>query len=199
MFRSTSAISVVIAGLCLCSSALGGMMQTERPDLGNSLKTPVVIPSDRLPHQKYALTECLSFEELESLLIDSTENAGHGTQETSSELELHAWSNGPGSFDLCLCALAGLGFIKTAPKVKQLSTSVLPDWYHDGAPLQIRNACALDLDGMAVSCVCCLVQPDRSADEQQSPKYQRGTFEPLLRKSLFTPGVLAPRGPPNMS
>jgi len=198
MFNRVRAISFVILGLSLCSSALGGMMPEDSLNKGNVVCAPAKGLDGHLSQKEFASSEFLSFSDLDSHVIDLTANSIEENQETSAELDLYPWSNGPGSLDLCLYALAGLGFVKTAPKVKQFSTSVLPDWYHEGAPLQIRNAYALDLDSLAVPSFCCFIQPDIEPD-QLNLANQQSAIATLIEKSQITGGVFSSRGPPHSS
>jgi len=101
------------------------------------------------------------------------------------------------SFDLCLYALIGLGICRTGPWIKRLSYGSVPEWFHDGGPLQIGHSHAVMPKTLCSASVCCFVQPDgHQADEQLPTQSQRAAISPLLRKSLFTPCVLASRGPP---
>jgi len=107
-------------------------------------------------------------------------------------------SDGQTSFSLCLYALLGLGLCKSAPFVKKLSFGCIPEWYHDGGPFQIGHTHAIGPESLCSAPVACFVQPDCMA-EDISPQYYKGIIASLLRSSLFTPTVLAPRGPPAQS
>ena len=104
----------------------------------------------------------------------------------------------PGSLQMCLYALLGLGLCKVAPCLNKLSCSAVPEWYHDGGPWQIGHSLAVSPETLNPISVCCFVQPD---DTIKLPlaNHQYGAMQPLLRKSLFTPCVLSSRGPPCMS
>ncbi len=104
----------------------------------------------------------------------------------------------PGSLQMCLYALLGLGLCKVAPCLNKLSCSAVPEWYHDGGPWQIGHSLAVSPETLNPISVCCFVQPD---DTIQLPlaNHQYGAMQPLLRKSLFTPCALSSRGPPCMS
>lgn len=101
------------------------------------------------------------------------------------------------SATLCLYALLGLGLFKSAPWVKQISLGVVPGWYHDGGPFQVGHSHAIGPDLCSAAMVC-FVQPD-CVTQDFLPQYFRATVASLLRKSLFTPNVIAPRGPPSIS
>jgi hypothetical protein len=104
-------------------------------------------------------------------------------------------SDGQTSFSLCLYALVGLGLCKSAPFVKKLSFGCIPEWYHNGGPFQIGHSHAIGPESLCSAPVACFVQPVCAA-EDISPEYYKGTIASLLRKSLFTPNLLDPRGPP---
>ena len=104
-------------------------------------------------------------------------------------------TNGPGSFNLCLSALIGLGLCSSAHWVKRLSFGFVPEWYHDGGPFQIGHSYAVMPGSLCPAPAYCFIQPECTA-EDISQEYYKGTIAPLLRKSLFTPNVLDPRGPP---
>ena len=77
-------------------------------------------------------------------------------------------SDGQNSLGLCLCALLGLGVCRSAPWVKKLSLTVIPEWYHDGGPRQIGHSLAVTPDCLCSSSAC-FVQPQSPA-EDTAPK-----------------------------
>jgi len=99
-----------------------------------------------------------------------------------------------GSFDLCLYALFGLGLCRSVPLIRKLSLGGMPDWYHHGGPFQIGHSHEIAPDCL-LSAAACFVQPDCTTEDVIPHCYQ-GSIAALLRKSLFTPGALASRGPP---
>lgn len=106
--------------------------------------------------------------------------------------------DGQNSACLCLYALLGLGLCRSVPLVRKLSCGVIPDWYHHGGPFQIGHSHAVGPDCLCSVMVVCFIQPDCTARDFL-PQYYWGTIASLLRKSLFTPNVLASRGPPSVS
>ncbi len=114
------------------------------------------------------------------------------TSEIQNPLSL---TNGPGSLNLCLSALIGLGLCSSAHFVKRLSFGFIPEWYHDGGPFQIGHSFAVSPESLCPVPVCCFVQPTCTV-EDFIPQYRLGTVTSLWRKSQFTPTVLASRGPP---
>jgi hypothetical protein len=127
------------------------------------------------------------------LLPEPTADSG----QTSEIQNLRSFTDGPGSFALCLYALIGLGLCKSAPWVKKLSFEFIPEWYHDGGPFQIGHSHAVTPETLYPTPACCFVQPVCMV-ESLIP-HSLGTIVSLWRKSQFTSSVIAPRGPPNMS
>ena len=111
---------------------------------------------------------------------------------------LHSPKHEPGSLQMCLYALLGLGLCKVAPCLNKLSCSAVPEWYHDGGPWQIGHSLAVSPETLNPISVYCFVQPDNTI-KLPLANHQYGAMQPLLRKSLFTPCVLSSRGPPCMS
>jgi len=103
-------------------------------------------------------------------------------------------TEGVDSFGLCLYALAGLGLCGAGRSVKKTSLGFIPDWYHHGGPYQIGGSHVVGPDCLCATAVS-FVQPD-GLPEDLSEQYHRGIIAPLLRKSQFTPTILASRGPP---
>jgi hypothetical protein len=101
----------------------------------------------------------------------------------------------PGSLNLCLYALIGLGLCRSAPWVKRLSFGFVPDWYHDGGPYQIGHSHAIGPESLSCALVYCFVQPECTSLDLL-PQHYLGKVASLLRQSLFVPGRLASRGPP---
>jgi len=104
-------------------------------------------------------------------------------------------TSGPGSFNLCLSALMGLGLCSSAHWVKRLSFGFVPEWYHNGGPFQIGHSFAVTPESLCPVPACCFIQPVCTV-EDSLPQYRLGTVTSLWRKSQFTPVVIGPRGPP---
>jgi hypothetical protein len=103
-----------------------------------------------------------------------------------------------GSLKLCLYALLGVGLCRSRPLLaRRLSVTWIPDWYHGCDPCQIGGRSAVGPDCLCTQVVC-FVQPRGVAHDLQR-EYDPGTLTPLVRKSLFTPNVQVPRGPPSMA
>ncbi|MBN1506439.1 MAG: hypothetical protein JW955_06315 [Sedimentisphaerales bacterium] len=101
----------------------------------------------------------------------------------------------PGSLNLCLYALIGLGLCRTAPWVKRLSFGFIPEWYHDGGPYQIGHSHAIGPEFPCCAMIRCFVQPEYTGLDLL-PQYYLGKVASLLHQLLFVPGRLASRGPP---
>jgi len=120
------------------------------------------------------------------------------TGQTPEMQNIRSFTDGPGSFALCLYALIGLGLCQAAPWVKKLSFEFIPEWYHDGGPFQIGHSHAVTPETLYPMPACSFVQPARLV-ESHIPQYSQRTIVSLWRKSQFTSSVIASRGPPNMS
>jgi len=118
--------------------------------------------------------------------------------QTSEKQQPQILTDGTGSSNLCLSALIGLGLCSSAHWVKRISFGFVPEWYHNGGPSQIGHSYAVTLESLCPVPVCCFVQPVCTV-EDSLPQYRLGIVMSLWRKSQFTPTVLIPRGPPNMS
>jgi hypothetical protein len=113
----------------------------------------------------------------------------------SEAQNLQSFTDGTGSFALCLYALIGLGLCQAAPWVKKLSFEFIPEWYHDGGPFQIGHSHAVTPETLYPTPAYCFIQPTCMV-ESFIPQYSLMTIVSLWRKSQFTPDVIASRGPP---
>lgn len=101
------------------------------------------------------------------------------------------------SMTLCLYALMGFALCKSAPWVKRFSFGTLPEWYHDGGPVQVGHSLAISPNCIPTAAFC-FVQPEAPLEDIQ-PDYRQETVVCLWRISQFTPTQLAARAPPRMS
>ncbi len=136
--------------------------------------------------------------ELDLWSVEFLPEAKADVSQTAEIQHLQSLTNGPGSFNLCLSALLGLGLCSSAHWVKKLSFGFVPEWYHNGGPFQIGHSYAVTPESLCPVPACCFIQPVFTV-EDSLPQYRLGTVTSLWRKSQFTPCVLASRGPPNMS
>jgi hypothetical protein len=98
------------------------------------------------------------------------------------------------SLSLCLWGLISAGVFRSVFSIRNLSLGFIPDWYHDGGPVQIGHSFAVGPD-LHLMPVYCFVQPDYTG-EDHLPQHYRGIIVSLWRMSQFVPAVLASRGPP---
>jgi len=140
----------------------------------------------------------LSVTELDLWSVEFLPEASADVSQTSEIQHPLSLTNGQGSLNLCLSALIGLGLCSSAHWVKRLSFGFVPEWYHNGGPFQIGHSFAVTPESLCPVPVYCLVQPVFMV-EDSLPQYRLRTVTSLWRKSQFTPTVLVPRGPPNMS
>ncbi|HCO94495.1 MAG TPA: hypothetical protein DIU00_11180 [Phycisphaerales bacterium] len=120
------------------------------------------------------------------------------TGQTPEMQNIRSFTDGPGSLALCIYALIGLGLCQAAPWVKKISFEFIPEWYHDGGPLQIGHSLAVTPETLYPVPACSFVQPACMV-ESHIPQYGQRTIVSLWRKSQFTPDEIASRGPPDMS
>jgi len=99
------------------------------------------------------------------------------------------------SLKLCLSALISLGLCCSGHWVKRLSLGFVPEWYHEGGPIQVGHSHALMPGALCPAHACCFIQP-YCTEDSHLPQYFLKTVVSLWRKSQFTSNVLASRGPP---
>jgi hypothetical protein len=133
--------------------------------------------------------------DLDSWSVGLLPQANTEIAKTSQVQHLQSFTNGPGSLNLCLSALIGLGLCSSAHFVKKLSFSFVPEWYHNGGPFQIGHSHAVTPESLCSSPVYCFVQPVCTAEDSFT-QYSLRTVVSIWRKSQFTPAVIASRGPP---
>ena len=139
-----------------------------------------------------------SVTELDLWSVKFFPEAKANVSQTAEIHHLQILTNGQGSLNLCLSALIGLGLCSSAHWVKRLSFGFVPEWYHNGGPFQIGHSYAVTPESLCPAPACCFIQPVCMV-EDSLPQYRLGTVVSLWRKSQFTPTILVPRGPPNMS
>jgi len=115
--------------------------------------------------------------------------------QTPETQQLRSLTDGPDSLKLCLSALISLGLCCSGQWVKRLSLGFVPEWYHEGGPLQVGHSFAVTPETLYPTQACCFIQPFCTEDNHL-PRYCLKTLISLWRKSQFTPNVLASRGPP---
>jgi hypothetical protein len=133
--------------------------------------------------------------DLDLASVDPIHEANADAGQVRQTEPLQVLAHEPGSLNLCLYALIGLGLCRSAPWVKKLSFGIIPDWYYDGGPYQIGHSRAIGPDFLCRAVICCFIQPD-DINEYLIPQHYLGKVASVLHKSLFVPGRLASRGPP---
>lgn len=196
MTKEEKLITSVIGVLFITMTVHADMMPMSAPDIGCGKSPYVLCGQTDLRYTDFS--NPLNYPgvaDLDLWPIGFLPEPTADTGQTSELQNLLSFTDGPGNFALCLYALVGLGLFKSAPWVKKLSFSSVPEWYHNGGPLQIGHSIAVNLDSVCPVPVYCFVQPVHTAEDLM-PKYRSGTILSLWRKSQFTPNVLASRGPP---
>jgi len=188
-------ISVVVV-LVVTVSVHADMMPMTSPDIGRG-QLPYVL-CGQTDFRYTDLSSPLNYPNIADIDLWPVELLPEPTVDTGQTPEmqnLRSFTDGPGSFALCLYALIGLGLCQAAPWVKKLSFEFIPEWYHDGGPFQIGHSHAVTPEILYPTLACCFVQPARMV-ESHIPQYSQRTIVSLWRKSQFTPDVIASRGPP---
>ena len=115
--------------------------------------------------------------------------------QTSDLQHLQTLTDGTNSLKYCLSALISLGLCCCGQWVKRLSLGFVPEWYHEGGPIQIGRSHALMPGTLRPAQACCFIQP-YCTEDNHLPQYFLKTVISLWRKSQFTSNVIASRGPP---
>jgi len=136
-----------------------------------------------------------SVADLDLWSVEFLSEANADVSQTSEMQHPLSLTSGPGSLNLCLSALIGLGLCSSAHWVKRLSFGFVPEWYHHGGPFQIGHSYVVTPESLCPAPVCCFIQPVCTVEDLQ-PEYYWGTIASLLRNSQFTRSILAPRAPP---
>ncbi len=200
MINGRRIISAVICGLIVTAAVHADMMSVVQQDAGRRQLQSVCVQANL--HNKN-LSESYDFPnvaDLDPWSVGFLPQANTDIEQASEIQHLQSLTNGPDSLNLCLSALIGLGLCSSANFVKKLSFSFDPEWYHNGGPFQIGHSFAVTPESLCPAPAYCFIQPVPVCTVENSlPQYHLGTVTSLWRKSQFTPTVLVPRGPPNMS
>ena len=185
----------LVGGLIVTSTAFASIMPVSAGVAGRQFSD---VRSEKGCQNQSAYSRFCSpsLDDLGSSSLDfSTEESETCGQTEQTQPLLRLTDATTNSFDLCVYALLGLGICRTGPWIKRFSFGSVPEWFHDGGPLQIGHSHAVMPKTLCSASACCFVQPDGQPDDRL-PRLSRWAVSPLLRKSLFTPCVLAARGPP---
>ncbi len=197
VIQRSESLYIILGVLALGTSVRADMRPVSSPDAGCQQAVRASVATAPRGMDFSNPLDCLSIASLGSLPVESLPHL-HGGMGRAGELPpAQIQSDGQNSFGLCLYALLGLGMCRSVPLVKRLSFSHVPQWYHDGGPVQIGHSHAISPD-----CLChapvCFVQPECRAGDITS-SYRQETIVALWRQSQFTPAVLASRGPPDLA
>jgi len=191
-------IAVVIWGLVATAGVYADMVPVSRIDAGRGHSSPFCGGTILEDTDLFSPFNCSFVTERVLLSVEFLPEANADIIQTSEMQYPQSLTNGPSSFNLCLSALIGFGLCSSAHWVKRLSFGFIPEWYHNGGPFQIGHSYAVTPESLCPVPVYCFIQPVFTVGDSL-PQYRLGTVTSLWRKSQFTPIVLAPRGPPNMS
>lgn len=188
-------ISTIICCFIVTASVHAGMMPVPQQDAGRR-QTKVVCDRENLYNKN--LFNSYSFPRVacqssESVSFLPRANADVG--KVSEIQHLKSFTDGPGSLNLCLSALIGLGLCSSANFLKKTSFSFVPECFHNGGPFQIGHSYAVTPELLYRVPVCCFVQPVETVVDL-TLRYRWRVVVSSWRKSQFTLSVIASRGPP---
>jgi hypothetical protein len=198
MFNSRRIIPAVIVGLIVTATANADMVPVLKQ---GTERTHSVSAYDQTEIHYSNLSNPSNFfnaSDLDPRIVKLLPQTNTDVEQTSEVQHLQSFTNGPGSFNLCLSALIGFGLCGTAHFVKKLSFSFFPEWYHNGGPFQIGHSYALSPDSLCPVQVYCFIQPVYIA-EDSIIEHRWRTVVSLWRKSQCTPAISASRAPPVIS
>ena len=191
-------LTALVALLVVSAAVRADMVTVSRPDAGHRQLLHVCAGTNLRYPNLSSQSIFPSVADLDSWTVEFLPDANPDIGQNSDMQNPQILIDETGSLSLCLYALLGLGLCRTAPWVKKLSFGFIPEWYHNGGPFQIGHSYAVTPESLCPVPVYCFVQPVCTV-EDSLPQYRLGTVTSLWRKSQFTPAVLVPRGPPNMS
>ncbi len=198
MINRRKLLITVGLGLLVTTGVYADMTPVSRIDAGRRQSPYVCGRTDFQYTNLFSPSNCPSVAGPDLWSVEFLSRTNADVSRTSEIQQPQILTDGQGSFNLCLSALIGLGLCGSAHWVKKLSFGFVPEWYHNGGPFQIGHSFAVTPESLCHAPVCCFIQPVCMV-EDSIPQYRLGTVVFLWRKSQFTPCVLAPRGPPNMS
>ena len=193
MFDGRRVFLFFIAGLAIAPAAFAGMMPASLHDVGVFRpETDPQFANSPLP------SDCPGVTHLDLWPGQLLPDTPVAVQQNGEIQHPQALTEGTSSLNLCLSALMGLGLCGSFHWFKKVHFGFIPEWYHDGGPLQVGHSHAVNPNTLCTIPAYCFIQPVCTA-EDHLPQYHLKTAVSLWRKSQFTSTVLAPRAPPNMS
>jgi hypothetical protein len=188
---------VLLGVAAIGATAQADMMPVSASDVGCRPLPPVPVAVAEPGVNPLASFDGGSIDGFPALPIGPGPAANGDAGQVREAQDVPVLTDGQNSFSLCLYALLGLGLCKSVPLVRKVSFGYIPQWYHDGGPVQVGHSFAISPD-----CLCpapaCFVQPDGPA-ENLIPRYHFSAVVSRWRDSQFTPAVLASRAPPSSS
>jgi hypothetical protein len=143
MINGRRIISAVICVLIVTAVVHADMVSVSEPDTGRR-QSPSAYSRVEIQYSNFSNTYNFPHvADLDSWSVGFLPQANTDIAQTSEVQPLQSFTNGPGSLNLCLSALIGLGLCSSAHFVKKLSFSCLPEWYHNGGPFQIGHSHAI--------------------------------------------------------
>jgi hypothetical protein len=195
-------ITVLIGAMAVCAISYADMMPVSPRDAADGRQSPRVdsLTDLRPAGTSLGFADFLGIADLDSLPVGFLPPLRPSAGPTSETRPAQILMDRQSSLTLCLYALLGLGLCRSAPFVKKLHFSCIPDWYHSGGPYQIGHSFAISPNCLPSAPVFCFVQPEPTAAiHDLLLQHRRGIVVSLWRESQFAPGVLDPRGPPFLS
>lgn len=195
MVTTKRIITVTFVALALAGSACASMTPVS-PATVIVATSSSSVPERTGPQPSDAFGVCVNWPDamdLDSLPAASLPGAAVGEAREAKPVQVLA--DHQSSLSLCLYVLMGIGLCKSVPSVRKLSLGCIPDWYHSGGPFQVGHSHVISPDCLYPAPVACFLQPE-SIERDFTPEYARGALASLVRESLFTPSLLASRGPP---
>jgi hypothetical protein len=196
MINGRRIILAVICGLIVTSAVHADMVSVSLQNTERQQSLSICY-SDQIQNSDLSNSYLFSHvADLDSWPAGLLSQTNTNTEQSSDIQQLQSFTNGPGSLNLCLSALIGLGLCSSAHFVKKLSFSFVPEWYHNGGPFQIGHSYAISPESLCPVPAFCFIQPTCTMVEDSFILYRLGTIVSLWRKSQFIPTVIASRGPP---
>jgi len=195
MINYRRVLVILISGVVITTSASAGMI-TKSPQ-----NESIYCSDSGLQHTDTSLiSDDLLAAGLDLWHDKSLPVAPADVQNDTRMLDQHLLTDGINSLSLGLSALIGFGFVGSAHCLKRLHFGLIPEWFHDGGPLQIGHSYAVMPNSLCSTPAYCFIQPVTLEHDSYQPQLHRqGVIVSLWRKSQFTPDAIASRGPPYMS
>jgi hypothetical protein len=186
-----------LAGLFITTAVNADMVSVSQSGGGYERLSAVSAGADIQVTNALGPVICLNLAEVEYLPVGLLPKEVTQSSQTAPIAHSIDLRNEPGSLNMCLYALMGLGLCSSVHLVKKIHLGFIPEWYHDGGPFQIGHSFALSPQSLSPVPAYCFIQPDSAiANLLTFNKFRLRTIMSLWRKSQFTPDVIASRGPP---